>query len=213
MKNILVVGAKGNMGQRYCRILDHIGHSYFEYDQDNSIQDLEKLVSASDGCIIATPTHTHCSLISTIYYFKPHIKFLVEKPLSKHQEQIDILLNTSLYPHMHITMINQYGYMFTDNKEGKTYYNYFKTGNDGLYWDCISIIALARGEVEIKNDSPIWRCMINGTVLDRARVDISYIKMIKEWLKNPEQNHDYIIEAHKKVLKHADSINSDPSKV
>jgi len=218
MKNILVIGAKGNMGQRYCRILELFDQRYFEFDIDHDIRDLRQWARISDGCIIASPTDTHCEMISKIYYFNHDIKFLVEKPLSKDISEVEKLLSPSLFPNMHVTLINQYKYMFKDDDEGRTYYNFFKTGNDGLAWDCVSIIGLARGDIEIRNDSPIWDCMINGSTLDLGKVDMSYVKMLKAWLKKPDSNHDYIIESHKKVLKlkgkiDANCINCNTSKV
>ena len=58
---------------------------------------------------------------------------------------------------------------------------------------------MAKGEVQLKNDSPIWDCWINGKDLNIADMDFAYIEMVKDWIKNPTNNHDYILKAHKKV--------------
>jgi hypothetical protein len=96
-------------------------------------------------------------------------------------------------------MVNQYNWISPKNTNKNTHYDFFKTGGDGLYWDCINVIGLANGLVEINNTSPIWSCAINGKSLSLFDVDISYIHMIEDWLLRPFSNWDYAVAAHKKV--------------
>jgi hypothetical protein len=70
------------------------------------------------------------------------------------------------------------------NATGKTIYNYFQSGDDSLLWDCFTIVGLATGEVELSNRSPVWSCQINGVPLDRANMDIAYVRMISSFLSH-----------------------------
>lgn len=88
-----------------------------------------------------------------------------------------------------------------------TWYNYFKTGNDGLLWDCINIIGTARGPYFIKNDSLIWDCQINGWPIDLRDMDQAYIWNLQDWVKG-WRNKDYILPTHLKVL---EAINDKKS--
>jgi len=199
MKKVLVVGYKGNMGSRYTAILDMLG---VEWDGTDLVEGCidTKTDSDYDGVIIATPTDDHFNMINYIRGIsdKP---ILCEKPIETSLHYLKMLLDR---PNLNLRMINQYEYMPGADEadaEGKTYYNYFKSGRDGLAWDCINIIGMAKGDVELKNDSPLWECCINGSVLKLGWMDSAYIYMIDKWVKNPTNNHEYILKAHEKVIK------------
>jgi len=203
MKKVLVVGYKGNMGSRYTAILDFLGIEWSglePFERKGNEQDIE-------GIILATPTITHPDILRS-FENDYDLPILCEKPISRcgifgkpsTLGLADFLSKTNL----NIRMVNQYKYMPRADEagaEGKTYYNYFKTGRDGLAWDCINIIGMAKGDVELKNDSPIWDCWINGKSLNIRGMDHAYIDMIDDWVKNPTNNHDYILESHEKVIK------------
>lgn len=202
MKKVLVVGYKGNMGRRYTTILNHLGVEWSGVDYSNRQGD-EKGI---DGIIVATPTRSHERVLTGLIgvYDAP---VLCEKPMGRcgvfGPPKIDKLQDFIETSGLNIRMVNQYQYMpGADEADatGKTYYNYFKTGQDGLAWDCINIIGMAKGEVQLKNDSPIWDCWINGKDLNIADMDFAYIEMVKDWIKNPTNNHDYILKAHQKVI-------------
>lgn len=185
-----VIGAKGNMGKRYCAILAHLGVIYSEYDKGDD-------VPVHDAYIVATPTETHCEVIKLIAkYGKP---ILCEKPISKDPSELLEILDVCRIYGAKLEMINQYNFIGAGIGGGETYYNYFKHGSDGILWDCINIIGLAAGPCELREDSPIWECMINDFQLDISDMDHAYIMMVKHWIENPSDGTDYIRIAHKKV--------------
>lgn len=193
---IMVIGGKGNMGQRYCAILRHLGIKYSTID----IEDKDQLFKRdlADGFIVATPTKNHIKMIYDLaQYNKP---ILCEKPISTNVESLLPFLETMRRQDLNLQMVNQYAYMPLGDGEGFTEYNYFKHGGDGLAWDCLNILGLANGEVHLGDDSPIWRCTINGKKLSIADMDNAYINMVANWVGNPEDNIDYIEHAHRKVI-------------
>ena len=209
-KKILIVGGLGNMGRRYKRILKNIP-GISTYCIDVNYQSWLDDVSF-DGIIIATPTSTHYELILEYHEKFPDVPILCEKPISLSMDEIYAL---SEKPYLKLQMVNQYqcaleNLRFKDHRipSGLTYYDYFKTGNDGLYWDTINIIGL-NDWVEtpiIKNSSAIWTCIINGQKLTLEAIDWGYIIMIREWLGDLSCFEDvrgvkmrYIVDAHKRV--------------
>jgi hypothetical protein len=197
MKKVAVIGGKGNMGRRYALILEKYCDCeavIFDIGVNNKIDDC-------DGYIIATPTAAHYAYILGLSEYKKPI--LCEKPIVKSKEQLQRILEIE---DLDLSMINQYGFIpmrnyFSENTD--TEYNYFKTGNDGLLWDCINIIGLSKSSYNIKNDSLIWHCKINGDYLHLYDMDKAYIDNIEGWV-NGWRNKDYILEAHNKVWKAID---------
>lgn len=195
MKKVFISGFKGNMGQRYAAILHRLGIDVVGCDNEKSFSEQAYLCASSkvDGVIITTPTSTHIDALEIILNWfeneQIRIPILVEKPIAR---------AALMCSWTDITMVNQYKYL-KHSGDGITYYNYFKHGADGLYWDCVNIIGLSRGKVIIKGDSPKWTCWLNGNKISLADMDGAYIKMIKDWVKHPGGNRDYINSAHKKV--------------
>lgn len=189
MKKVAVIGANGNMGRRYAMILEqYCDCEVVRIDWDNKYRGN---FNDCDGFIIATPTIIHFDDIVYYNYYKKPI--LCEKPISKNVEDLELLISN-----LDLSMINQYAFL-DHGGDGDTEYNYFKTGSDGLLWDCINIIGLARSSYNIKNDSLIWRCRLNGDTINIADMDQAYIDNIKAWV-NGWRNKEYILEAHKKVI-------------
>lgn len=197
---IAVIGAKGNMGRRYCKILRYLRHEPVEID----IGDHNVCLKTCEGIIIATPTELHLKVLEQYCSLKKPI--LCEKPLSTNLRSVEIALEVSRMP---IRMINQYAYFLRDTRPfvPVTKYDYFKTGNDGLYWDCINIIGLSKGIVEIENSSPIWHCELNGRLLNIALMDHAYVWNVGDWLGKFDDNKEYILEAHKKTQEFIDAQN------
>jgi hypothetical protein len=114
-------------------------------------------------------------------------------------------------------MVFQYGEIVSNNENPHqfTSYDYFRTGNDGLYWDCLQIIALASGPIKLNNKSPVWKCEINDTQLDSSAMDHAYVKFIKKWsLGQIKQDPQWLIDIHKKVEDYeAKCTYSDTSKI
>ncbi len=197
MNKIAVFGAKGNMGRRQCLILKRFTHvEAIEFDMNSG--DESKLKSC-DGFIIATPTETHYALINQIAKYRKPI--LCETPVVKNREKLNSLLSID---GIDLSMVNQYAFIqsrklsFNDDKH--TYFNYYNTGNDGLLWDCINIIGLAETSYDVKNDSPIWGCNINGYKLSLDYMDDAFVNNVVSWIRG-WRNSDYIVKAHDKIWK------------
>lgn len=191
MKNVFISGIKGNMGSRYALICHALGLRVYGTDLVSFTEQATFCRKKNiDGVIIATPTHTHIDAIN-IFGNQCNLPMLVEKPIR--------IGRVRTMPDFNVTMVNQYKYLAKENSVGLTYYNYFKTGGDGLLWDCINIIGLAKGEVSVKKESPFWRCMINGHRINIKDMDRAYFDMIKDWSRNPIGNRYYIELAHEKV--------------
>lgn len=190
MKKVAVIGASGNMGKRYALILEkYCECEVVRVDLNNTIT---ADVSECDGFIIATPTSNHIADILTYSQWKKPI--LCEKPVTKSMLKLrGILADKDL----DLSMINQYDFL-ASNDNGRTEYNYFKTGSDGLLWDCINIIGLAKSSYDIKNSALVWSCMINGHSIDLRNMDFAYINNLRAWVTG-WRNRDYILPAHEKV--------------
>lgn len=207
---IAVIGANGNMGKRYCQILKYLEHEYVAIDIDTNN---EELAAGCDGVIIATPTGRHdIDILKWHHYLGKPI--LCEKPISTDIERVEAICGV---PGINLRMINQYRYFVMQANPmhmGLTSYDYFKTGTDGLYWDCINIIGQASERIVLQNESPIWRCQINCYPLNVGEMDLAYIWNIRNWLKKFDGQFDYIdyiLKAHKKVrdLINDNGINRD----
>lgn len=196
MKKVLIVGRNGNMGTRYATVCKLLGITTIGQDWNDPQPDMTDV----DGIIIATPTGSHTKDI--INYSRFDLPYLVEKPLTKLPIELDNFLMVVQKLGLNVQMVNQYKELVCPGAVGDTHYNYFKTGNDGLAWDCINIVGLADGEVTLADDSPIWDCTINGQKLSLSDMDRAYITMIEKWAKNPKPNLDYIRTAHEKVFKY-----------
>ena len=199
LKKIFISGLSGNMGTRYALICkNELGLEVCGMDDDHSFSQQATFVKSKgiDGVIIATPTLTHLDAIQIFDGYSPGIPILCEKPIAK----CHLHWNHNLNVKMNVRMVNQYKYLSKPDTVGKTFYNFYKTGNDGLLWDCINIVGLSKGECEIKNDSPRWQCTINGHQIKQADMEQAYVDMIKDWVKNPTGDIEYINYAHDKVI-------------
>lgn len=196
---ITIFGSEGSMGKRYKAILKYLGRKFEcvdpSIDKVNCAHLTSDLVKYSDGIIVATPTDTHARVLTNLVGYGCQVPVLCEKPVSKDPYELVEIINLGL----NITTMMQYKFLDSPSSNGETYYNYFRHGNDGLAWDCFQIIALARGKITIKEDSPIWKCELNGKHLSLADMDGAYLSFVENWLKNPGQNIEEIINHHKKV--------------
>lgn len=198
---VLIVGSEGNMGQRYKMILKYLKVPFSCFDTKLETS----LLAASLDCdraIIATPTEHHTSNIRDVMkYLKGPI--LCEKPICKDLLELGKLLDECKANGTDLRMVYQYKKVYRDDVlAGPSYYNYFKHGSDGLNWDCIQIIGLARGSVRISENSPFWNCVINGQTLRIQDMDMAYVEYVADWLKSPVlcAGPDEILDAHKKVV-------------
>jgi len=168
--------------------------------------------SSFDSVLICTPTKSHIDDI--VIASRTGLPILCEKPIATNLDDVLTLCDWVEKEGVNLSMVNQYRQLGPFH-EGWSYYNYWNTGKDGLAWDCISILALAKGRAVLGNDAAIWTCAINGRNLNLAEMDIAYIRMIKEWLAFGKTAEDvnYIREAHKKAAAYDELENRplDPS--
>lgn len=179
------------MGRRYKAILNYL-HEPFEC-LDPLLGGPKRPREIYDRFIIASPTPTHLAWVCELdEYNKP---ILCEKPLSKDIDEASTIARCR----SPLTMQMQYSRLAQDSL-GKSFYNYFHHGQDGLVWDCFQIIALAKSEIELYEDSPVWRCMINGRHILRGHMDFAYVEYVRAWMNGEVQpSKSQLLEWHHKV--------------
>lgn len=190
---VLVIGSQGNMGKRYCAILKalEVEHVGLDIRQANYSELIEEAIFRCDKIIITTPTQKHLEtiqLISSVRRQRPtriaHV--LCEKPLVTKADSLRWLRKEQDSGLVRIFCVNQYSYLpehpIFARTNGRTYYNYFKHGGDGLEWDCFQLFGLARGTVVLNESAPIWNCKINGTKVSISGMDHAYVSMISDFL-------------------------------
>lgn len=177
---LIVIGSKGNMGKRYCAILESLGHDYIGFDKDDNPNTVLNYALRSDGVIIATPTDNHLYWLDLLVLTGTPI--LCEKPLSKNIREVRERLLLWAQANVKLRMINQYAELSTSEEPLMTRYDFHKHGNDGLAWDCISIIRLAEGDIKLEEESLVWTCEINGQPMALKDMEKAYVTMIRNWV-------------------------------
>lgn len=202
---IMIIGSEGSMGARYKAILSYLGKSYIAIDVNN-INNVEDQLQFTTEVILCTPTDTHFKWLE--YLIPTGKKILCEKPITKSLIELGCINDLCLKYKNPITMVMQYQYLVSKKSKGTSFYDYFRTGKDGLYWDCFQIIVLSKDILMLCNSSPIWTCMINGKNLKFQDMDGAYISFITDWLSNTHTKYsmDTYYQMHKKVH---DAINSN----
>lgn len=211
--NVVLFGANGNMGSRYRAILNQQKHHIIPLEIGYSHDDIRRALNASKKIIIATPTNSHYDNLLDISIARlpsmPEIDILCEKPVTMKLDELKKIEFMSLQKGMNIYSVNQYSYLpesdkfFNPSQKGPTSYNYFKTGPDGLPWDCYQLYQLARDEEPIVlNKSPKWLCQINGVPINIRNMDQAYIDMISDFLDNKSKcsGLDKIIQVTTRLL-------------
>jgi hypothetical protein len=198
---IALIGSEGSMGKRYQAILTHLKQDYFPYDLTRMPQE-ELINHAKTTCarfIIATPTDTHTSYLKALLPTRTPI--LCEKPVTKDLDEIEELHEWCEENKYSYNMVMQYKELeITTEPDRVSGYNYFRHGNDGLTWDCMQIIGLAKGPVVLGEDMPIWMCSINGKYLNIRDMDQAYVAHIQKWLVGAlDQPMNEILAMHRKV--------------
>lgn len=199
---IAIIGANGSMGKRYQAILKFLDVPFLCFDVDKPHEEILKMcVRCKGGVILCTPTDTHAKFLHDLITLKVD-KILCEKPITKDLNDLEDIYARAKEADITLTMVMQYScpLLIGRHNVGDTYYDYFRHGNDGLYWDCFQIIALAEGAIDLQESSPVWKCMINGKVLSIANMDKAYVWFIDMWLKGKiKQDPKDIIIMHQKV--------------
>lgn len=176
---ILVIGSRGSMGQRYCSILNYLGHKPIEYDIEHMDHDIDFDL---DRCIIAVPTFFHTQeMVRVIMATGDLCKILVEKPMTTNDWDL-----TRFEPHKNqLRQVNNWEHLPTicPNGNNEISYNYFRAGKENDRWDVAQPRWLTReGLLHLSFQSPIFDVEINGHHITQKDVDKSYVQMIEYWL-------------------------------
>lgn len=195
---ITLIGANGSMGQRYQAILKFLKIEAKYFDKEHSLNDIIKSSHETKATIIATPTNTHAEYLRQLLPHAP--KLLCEKPVIKDIEELDDIVAYALRGGFQFHMMAQYMELLREVGEGPSSYDYFRHGPDGLIWDCLQIVGLSKGEVDLREESPVWKCTINGQRLSLADMDYAYVSFVGKWLNGTlDQPMTKIIDMHKKT--------------
>ena len=205
----LIVGANGSMGIRYQTIFEWLSLPYWAIDKEYGRDQMLSMADRADSIIVCTPTITHGDLLRDLIPLgKP---LLCEKPISKDMDELNELLTMAKRKSAPFNMVMQYEELLNDqgrSSNAMSEYNYFRHGNDGLVFDCLQIIALAKAEVWLNDNSPVWTCTINGQKLNLSDMDGAYIKMIKKWRAgNMHQDPAWLMEIHENATEMNEEIN------
>jgi hypothetical protein len=186
----LIIGAKGSMGRRYQAILKWLKRPYLSADINDDWLALRHLCT---GVILATPTNTHVRFLELLHDLK--IPILCEKPITTDLSELNEIYQA--FKKQPLQMVMQYRHL--DGTGGDSFYDYYNHGKDGLYWDTMQIIGLARSRVMVKEESPIWTCSLNGRMLSVDQMDSAYIATIRQWFEKPFGDLSEIKAMHEKV--------------
>ena len=186
---ILLIGARGSMGRRYAAILRYLNVPYVGHDVESTAERVVEDVASAEifGTIIATPTATHYGYWRLLDPLGKPI--LCEKPLTKSPAEMEEMLNGR----SPLRMMTQYALLDDPCSFGETLYDYYDSGKDGLAWDCMQIIGLARGPLVVRNESPVWRCILNWRVLTLEQVHQAYVDYVRLWLEKPDQDDRQVV--------------------
>lgn len=187
------------MGRRYVSVLNHIESAWSGYDARYGKEFNLADAAEYDSFVIATPTKSHAEWIEKLADFGKPI--FCEKPITKNIEELEYLLELCEQRGARLYMASQYSELVDGNDTGNSMWNFYNSGQDDLPWDCIQIIGLSRGTVLLNDASPIWKCVINGQSIDKAKMDWAYVENMKNFLLGYDGPD--ILSWHKKVMRFA----------
>lgn len=215
---LAIWGAKGNMGRRYVAIAKYLKQEVVEIDVDSGKDILSHAVKECSHHIVASNTNQHVDVISSICNFRggfleAPLYVLCEKPVAFATEKIlDALIVCSKY-NILTYVVNQYLYLpeysqfAVPSLRQPTFYDYFFSGNDGIAFDCVSILGLAQDIVSLQASSPVWNLIINGVAINKTNMDMAYVKMVDDFLHTRTMlwNFQNAIESTKKAIEYSKS--------
>lgn len=197
---VCIVGHKGNMGRRYATIVgQHLGKEWVGIELGYEIPFMQNY-------IIATPTKTHIDIILDIKSVNQDATILCEKPITTNISDFERVPKEYWDD---IYMVNQYNYLphiSRGKSYGPTFYNFYHSGNDGLAWDCIQLIHLAKNKtkIELKRESPVWFAASNGIRLNKSDMDQAYVNMVLDFT---EHDFTHLWNLHRAYEAHKDVMN------
>jgi len=184
---IALFGGNGSIGSRYAAILRHMDVDYKVIEIDDDLPEFAQTTK----CIIATPTDTHVDIINQI---PDSIPILCEKPIDRNPNKIPKRKNCY--------MVNNYYHVMKIKgilPPYSVWYNYYKTGKDGLLWDCCQLVYLDE-EARIETKSPRWNLSVNREWIKYRDLEESYVRMVSDFL-NDKFHKLWSMEVAKEVTK------------
>ena len=189
---ICIIGSSGNMGKRYCSILKYLGHEVIEHDLDTGTN-LGAALKHVNKAIIATPTGTHENFFGAL--IDRRIPFLCEKPMSTNIGKLEWLNKQAIENDIEVKMVCNWKFIRGGMNIGshKVRYNHFRTGNDGLEWDCIQLIMLAKEtgkrnyDISLRTTSPVFDVQIDDKQVTLDDIDNSYLFMLDKYCSEPDE--------------------------
>jgi hypothetical protein len=176
---ILVIGAKGSTGKRYCAILKCLGHKVIQAD----IEDL--VYAIPNYCIIATPTNTHASILKNLVVGGAK-NVLIEKPAFDNFSEIEVAKKYKI----DIRQVCNWQYIADMKAPGQNtiIYDYYNPGPDKYSnrENLAQLIYLA-GEFKCKLTSPVFNVSVNGSIISHRQIEMSFVKMIERWIAYPTE--------------------------
>lgn len=199
---VLLVGSAGSMGTRYQSILKYIDVPFVPVDKHTTSEEIFRAAEGCDRIILATPTDIHLRCLEIFHRYK--VPILCEKPLSKDINELVAIKDLVLSEKIKLRMVMQYEMLIDPRSHGDSWYNYFRHGSDGLAWDCLQIIGLARfgSKITLEETSPIWTCGINGKTISFSDMDQAYVRFIRHWLEFPLDDISRLYDIHMKVMEY-----------
>lgn len=207
------------MGHRYMAIIRHLKEDAVGVDIGDKWPDLHE----GDRVIIATPTDHHTAAIgflTDILHFRGDI--LCEKPITKDAEELALLHTAAQFKGVDIRMISNWTWAINRalNRVGEVAirgemeieYNYYHSGNDGFFYDCIQPVYLA-GRFKYNRNTPIFDCKVNGNSVTLDDFSHSYPMMISEWLYGDKKRLFSLEDAMKANEKVEMAIRLEPDPV
>jgi hypothetical protein len=204
---ILLLGNKGRMGQRYEKILDKLEVDRrcvdIEFEKSWDVKGIKKV-------IIATPTFSHRKYIE--FFNGRGIEILCEKPICKDVEtmcKLEQKIRVPFYMVCNWSFVNPCDILWPGSCTIE--YENSRTGDDGLAWDCIQLIYLAKNfDLSLNNKAQAFKCAINGYPVSLADIERSYETMIRDWINCPSNlwNLNDAVLATWKVEKYIEEVSS-----
>jgi len=188
MKRIAVIGGLGRMGRRYAAILRrNFPFSVVQLDIKDPTMPFPESI---DACIVATPTASHYSDIELVCKSWPGVPLLCEKPVTKYWKQLEYTQAMCEEFDVDFRMVCNWSFVVSDAvrllpKSNSVRYSNWISGEDGLFWDAIQLIYLDRSMPELSDKGDRFECQINNLSVSLGDIDLSYIRMIKQWIKDP----------------------------
>lgn len=191
------------MGKRYQAILKYLEVPFIGFDLKTSptkpfiewiLNQPLKIVDA----IIASPTETHEFYLGAMLGYGVK-RILCEKPISASSKILSSILRSMNNRHVKLDMMFQYAELNPASLEASdhTIYDYFRHGSDGLFWDCVQLLALAESTIELRETSPHWKCILNGRILKLSEMDDAYVSIVKKWKSGVlETNWEAVVRGH-----------------